>query len=415
MFNYPLYIARRLSLSTGGKKKAPAVAVAVAAVALSVGVMLASISIVLGFKKEIRDKVIGFNSHISLFVTPTTSDEDNIITLTPSLMAELDSVPFITDYSLQAAIPAILKTSTDFKGVYLKGVAGEQSGNFLFKNMEEGQYVDFNDPENKSKIIISRTAAKQLNLKTGDKIDTYFISDDVRVRRLEIAGIFNTHFDQYDDVMIFGSLALIQQLGGINENQGTSLQIFTDDFDNIQEYTLDLQHRLNAALADGRIFRLYRVDNAYNQGINFFSWLSLLDTNVVVVLVLMMIVGCVTLVSGMLIIIIEKKRFIGIMKALGAPTSKIRSIFVWLAIKIALWGMIIGNCVVIAFLYIQKSTHFLPLDADSYYIDFVPVIISWHSILFLNLGVLAVTYLVLILPSRFVAGISPVTSMSSEQ
>lgn len=415
MFNYPLYIARRLSLSSGGKKKAPAVAVAVAAVALSVGVMLASISIVLGFKKEIRDKVIGFNSHISLFVTPTTSDEDNIIALTPSLMAELDSVPFITDYSLQAAIPAILKTSTDFKGVYLKGVAGEQSGNFLFKNMEEGQYVDFNDPENKSKIIISRAAAKQLNLKTGDKIDTYFISDDVRVRRLEIAGIFNTHFDQYDDVMIFGSLALIQQLGGINENQGTSLQIFTDDFDNIQEYTLDLQHRLNAALADGRIFRLYRVDNAYNQGINFFSWLSLLDTNVVVVLVLMMIVGCVTLVSGMLIIIIEKKRFIGIMKALGAPTSKIRSIFVWLAIKIALWGMLIGNCVVIAFLYIQKSTHFLPLDADSYYIDFVPVIISWHSILFLNLGVLAVTYLVLILPSRFVAGISPVTSMSSEQ
>ncbi|MDE5675668.1 MAG: ABC transporter permease, partial [Muribaculaceae bacterium] len=328
-----------MSLSSGGKKKAPAVAVAVAAVALSVGVMLASISIVLGFKKEIRDKVIGFNSHISLFVTPTTSDEDNIIALTPSLMAELDSVPFITDYSLQAAIPAILKTSTDFKGVYLKGVAGEQSGSFLFKNMEEGQYVDFNDPENKSKIIISRAAAKQLNLKTGDKIDTYFISDDVRVRRLEIAGIFNTHFDQYDDVMIFGSLALIQQLGGINENQGTSLQIFTDDFDNIQEYTIDLQHRLNAALADGRIFRLYRVDNAYNQGINFFSWLSLLDTNVVVVLVLMMIVGCVTLVSGMLIIIIEKKRFIGIMKALGAPTSKIRSIFVWLAIKIALWGM----------------------------------------------------------------------------
>ena len=128
----------------------------------------------------------------------------------------------------------------------------------------------------------------------------------------------------------------------------------------------------------------------------------------------MMIVGCVTLVSGMLIIIIEKKRFIGIMKALGAPTSKIRNIFVWLAIRIALWGMLIGNIIIIAFLYIQKTTHFIPLDADSYYIDFVPVIINWQSILCLNAGVLTVTYLVLILPSRFVAGISPAETMKGE-
>lgn len=127
-----------------------------------------------------------------------------------------------------------------------------------------------------------------------------------------------------------------------------------------------------------------------------------------------MIVGCVTLVSGMLIIIIEKKRFIGIMKALGAPTSKIRNIFVWLAIRIALWGMLIGNIIIIAFLYIQKATHFIPLDADSYYIDFVPVIINWQSILCLNAGVLTVTYLVLILPSRFVAGISPAETMKGE-
>lgn len=414
LFNYPLYIARRLSLSAGGKKKAPAVSVAVAAVALSVAVMLASISIVLGFKQEIRDKVIGFNSHISIYVVPTTPDEDNIVTLTPSLKQELLSLPFITDYSLQAAIPAILKTSSDFKGVYLKGLSGKSSREFLKKNLEEGIIADFNEPDNKNKVVISRKAANQLNLKTGDKIDTYFISDEVRVRRLEITGVYNSHFDQYDDVMIFGSLPLIQQLGGINENQGTTLQVTTDNFDQIQDYTLRLQRHLDEAVANGSLFRLYRTDNAYNQGINFFSWLQLLDTNVVVVLILMMIVGCVTLVSGMLIIIIEKKRFIGIMKALGAPTSKIRNIFVWLAIRIALWGMLIGNIIVIAFLYIQKTTHFIPLDADSYYIDFVPVIINWQSILCLNAGVLIVTYIVLILPSRFVAGISPAETMKGE-
>ena len=409
-----LYIARRLSLSSGGKRKAPAVAVAIAAVALSVAVMLAAISIVLGFKQEIRNKVVGFNGHISLYVSPTTSDEDNIMTLIPSLKEELDKLPFITDYSLQASIPAILKTSDDFKGVYLRGLNGNGACEFIKKNLVEGELVDFSESANKMKVIISNTAANQLKLKVGDKIDTYFISDDVRVRRLEIVGIYNSHFDEYDDVMIFGALPLVQQLGGIDGNQGTYLQIYTDNFDKISDYTYQLQTHLNEALADGRLFRLYRTDNVMNQGMNFFSWLSLLDTNVVVVLTLMMIVGCVTLVSGMLIIIIEKKRFIGMIRALGATTKLVREIFIWLAIRIAVCGLVIGNIVALTFLYLQKNMHFIPLDADTYYIDYVPVEITIPSILLLNLGVLVVTYFVLIFPSKFVAKISPAETMRYE-
>ncbi len=412
--NYPLFIARRLSLSAGGKRKAPAVTVAVAAVALSVAVMIASISIVLGFKQEIRNKVVGFNGHISLFTSPVTPDEDNIVTLTPSLKEELAGLDFVDDYILQAVAPAILKTSTDFKGVYLKGLSGKSAIDFMNANLEEGKLVDFSKPENKNKIVISRTAARQLGLKNGDKIDTYFITDDVRVRRLEIVGIFNSHFDQYDDVLVFGSLPLVQQLGGIGENQGTYLQLTTNDFDRIPEYTSLLQSRLNEALEDGRLFRLYKTDNVLNQGMGYFSWLNLLDTNVVVILFLMMTVGCITLVSGMLIIIIEKKRFIGMMKALGAPTDKVRRVFVYLAIRVALWGMIIGNVVMISLMYVQEKTHFIPLDAESYYIDFVPVKLSWIGIALLNAGVLVVTYLVLILPSRFVAGISPAETMRYE-
>ncbi len=412
--NYPLFIARRLSLSAGGKKKAPAVTVAVTAVALSVAVMLASVAIVLGFKQEIRDKVVGFNGHITLYVAPADQDDDNVISITPSLKKELSALTFDTDYSLKAAIPAILKTQSDFKGVYLKGLCGKTTTDFIESNLEEGEMADFSLPENKMKVVISRIAANQLGLKAGDKIDTYFISDDVRVRRLEIVGVFNSHFDQYDDVMVYGSLPLVQQLGQIGEDQGTYIQISTDDFDKIQDYTLQLQTALNTAVAEGRLFRLYRTDNVLNQGLGFFSWLSLLDTNVVVVLVLMMIVGCVTLVSGMLIIIIEKKRFIGIMKAMGAPTSKVSRIFVFLAVRIALWGLLIGNVMALGLLYVQEKTHMLPLDADSYYIDFVPVSISWVSIVLLNIGVMAVTYLVLILPSRFVSGISPAETMRYE-
>jgi len=412
--NYPLFLARRLSLSAGGRKKAPAVAVAVAAVALSVAVMMASVAIVLGFKQEIRDKVVGFNGHITIYPSPTNPDEENIVTMTPSLKKELSSLPFITGYSLQAAIPAIFKTDSDFKGVYLKGLSDKTTESFIEKNLEEGKLVDFSDPENKNKILISENSAKQLGLKTGDKINTYFISDELRVRRLEIIGVFNTHFNQYDDLLVYGSLPLVQQMGNIDEDQGTYIQVSTDNFDAIQNYTIRLQQHLNEALADGRIFRFYKTDNVLDQGAGYFSWLNLLDTNVVVVLVLMMIVGCITLVSGMLIIIIEKKRFVGMIRALGAPVSKVRQVFVYLAIRVALWGMFIGNAVMVTLLVIQEKMHLIPLDPDSYYIDFVPVKLSLLYILLLDAGVLVVTYFVLILPSGFVSRISPAETMRYE-
>lgn len=412
--NYPFFLARRLSLSDSGKKSSPAVVVAISAVAIALIVMMASVAIVLGFKKEIREKVIGFNGHITLFTVPTNTDDDNILTLTPSLKEELNSLPFIKDYSVQVALPAVLKTTSDFKGVYLKALNGETTTEFIRKNLEEGDLVDFNKEENSNKVIISRTAARQLGLKTGDKIDTYFFSDDVRVRRLDIIGIYNSHFDQYDDIMIYGSFPLIAKLGNLKKDQGTYLQITTDNFEKISDYTLDLQSHLNEAAADGRLFKLYRTDNVLNQGAGFFNWLSLLDTNVVVILVLMMIVGCVTLVSGMLIIILEKKNFIGLMKSLGASTSKVRKVFIYLALRIAFLGLFIGNLIALTFLFVQESTHFIPLEAESYYIDFVPVSLGWEAILFLNLGILFVVYLVLILPSRFVAGISPAETMRYE-
>lgn len=410
--NYPLFIARRISLSSGGRKKAPAVAVAIAAVALSVVVMMSSIAIVLGFKQEIRDKVVGFNSHITVY--PASPGDDNIVTLSPALAGILEDFPFVTGYHLQAAIPAVLKTDSDFKGVYLKGLADGDASAFISANLEEGEVPDFKLEENASRIVVSRTAARQLGLNVGDRIDTYFISDDVRVRRLEVAGIFNSHFDQYDDVLIFGDIKLVQKLGQIGSDQGTYIQLTVDDFDRIPEYSSGIQERLYKAYGDDKVDKLYRTEHVLSQGAGFFNWLALLDTNVVVVLAMMMTVGCVTLISGMLIIIIEKKRFIGIMKSMGSPTSDVRKVFVYLALKICLHGLLIGNIVGLALLKVQEMTHFIPLDADSYYIDFVPVRLSWESVLALNVGVLVVTYLVLILPSRFVAKISPSESMRSE-
>ena len=405
--NYPFYIARRLSLGNGGRGTSPAVTVAIISIAISVIVMIASIAIVLGFKREIREKVVGFNGHISLYRVPTSEEDDNLITATPFLKEVLDDFPFIEEYFEQAAIPAILKTSDDFKGVYMRGLQGKTATDYIRKNLEEGEIPDYSEDEEKNKILISRIAANQLKLEVGENLETYFISDDIRARKLEIAGIFNSHFDQYDDVLIFGSMKLIQQLGNLPDNTGTYIVIQTNDFDKILENTYQLQERLNYAIASGETEAFYRTDNVLNQGRGFFGWLSLLDTNVIVIIILMMVVGCVTLISGMLIIILERKRFIGLMRALGAPAGKIRNIFIYMAVRIAFIGIVIGDVFILLLLYFQQEYHFLQLDADSYYIDFVPVFLPGWIVLALNAGVLVVTYLVLVLPSRFVGKISP--------
>lgn len=412
--NYELYIARRLSLASSGKKSSPAIKVAVAAVALSVAVMLAAIAIVLGFKREIRDKVVGFNSHITLYAMPADSEDSNLITLTPTLSAILESKDYITDYSLQASIPAILKTPDNFKGVYMKSLSGESIRKFILANLEEGKIPDYSKSGNEDKIAISRTAANQLGLKKGDKIDTYFMSGTIRVRRLEIAAIFNSHFDNYDNIFIYGDMPLIQNLGEISPKQGTSLTITTADFSNVQEYSADLAQTLNEALASGLLYKYYKVDNAMNQGAGYFRWLSLLDTNVIVVLVLMTIVACATLISGMLIIILDKKRFIGLIRAMGARIKSVRRIFIFIAIRIAIAGLLIGNALMLLLLWLQDKYHFLPLDPDAYYIDFVPVEISWSAVITLNIATVIVIYLCLILPSWFAARISPAETMRYE-
>lgn len=412
---YPLFLASRLSLSTEGKKNSPAVRVAVIAVALSVAVMLASIAVVFGFKREIRDKVAGFNAHITLYAAPVTAEEDNLVNLTPTLINILDSISFIKDYDVQVSMPAILKTDDNFKGVYLRSLAGKELNRFISDNLEEGKVPDFNDEKNFNKILISQSAARQLKIKSGDKIDTYFITGEVKVRQLEIAGIFNSHFDRYDDVIIYGALPLVQQLGGIKSTQGTSITINTDDYKKVDEYSEYLHDLLMTALSEGLIYKLYRVETLEDQGASYFRWLDLLDMNVAIVLVLMTFVACITLISGMLIIILEKKRFIGLMRSLGAPTWGVRRVFVYLALKIGATGIFFGNAVMLLLLYLQNKYHFIPLDADTYYIDFVPVDFNWEAIAVLNIATIIVIYLVLILPSWFVAKISPAETMRYEE
>lgn len=410
--NYALYLGRRLALGSQGRKSSPGVKVATAAIALSVAVMIASIAIVLGFKREITDKVLGFTSHI--IMTVSQEENDNILTLTPSLKKLLDSKDFIDHYSLQISIPTILKTPNDFKGVFLKTLDDPSTRQFLKSNLISGKIPEYSTDSTHLDVVISRMAANQLGLGQDDKVDCYFINDDVKVRRIKIAGIYDSHFDAYDDLMVYGSRALSEAFTGLKSNQGSSILITTKDFNSLEEETSQLQNSLNSALNEGLVYRQYTLENAHTQGASYFHWLSMLDTNVIVVLTLMMIVGCVTLVSGMLTIILDKKRFIGLVKALGAPSSKVRQVFIYLALRVAIIGMAIGNILIVGLLILQDRLHLLKLDASSYYIDFIPVQLDWTAFILLNLGVILVVYLTLIFPSHIISGISPSETMRSE-
>lgn len=412
-----IFLARKLSLSSGGKKSTPAVHVAVAAVALSVMIMMWAIAVVTGFKQEITSKVTGFNSDITLTLDPNTpgaTEEGAVISMTPTLKEILRDSPYVRSFALQASSPAIFKTSGDFKGVYLKSLSGESLEKFLSSSLVAGKMPDYSQQQSANDILISQKAADRLHLSPGDSIDTYFITDAVRVRKLRVSGIFNSHFDNYDDSFAYADLALVQELGGIAKSKGTSLAITVDDFNFVLDDARHLQQELVEAYSDERIYQLYHVSTARQAGAAYFQWLDLLDMNVIVVLTLMTIVACVTIVSGMLILMVDKIRFIALMSALGAPRKMISRIFMLLSARIAIKGLVIGDCLALSTLYLQKVTHFLPLDPESYYIDFVPVSISIPALLILNLAVLLIIWIVLMLPSRFAGKAAPARTLAAE-
>lgn len=413
-----LFLARRLSLSSGGKKYSPAVHVAVAAVALSIMIMMWAIAVVTGFKNEITTKVSGFNSDIILTadtsLKPTDNSENTILTLTPTLKEILNSYPFIQDYALQASAPAIFKTKDDFKGVYLKSLSGIGLERFLSSSIISGAMPDYSIGPSANEIVISQKVADRLGVKPGDQIDTYFITDAIRVRKLKIKGIYNSHFDNFDENFAYASLPLIQEIGGLSPTRGTSIAITVKDFENVKEYAQTIQEDLINAYSDDKIYQIFRILSARQSGAAYFQWLDLLDMNVIVILSLMTIVACVTLVSGMLILMVDKIRFIALMSALGASRSDISRIFKLLAARIALTGLIIGDLLALITLYIQQSTHLLPLDPESYYIDYVPVQISISSLLILNLMVLVIIWIILILPAKFAGRVAPARILAEE-
>lgn len=416
--NFPLFIARRIySDHIGDQQKVskPAIRIAVAGVAIGLAVMIISVCVVLGFKHTIRDKVVGFGSHIQVanFYTLQSSAIDQPIAIGDSMMNVLKKTEGVKHVQRFAMKQGILKTDNDFLGVMFKGVGPEFDSTFIHKNMVEGSIPHFSDQQSTNRILISKDMASKLNVKAGDRIFAYFIGEGgVRTRRFTISGVYQTNLAQYDKTTCFCDLYTARKLNAWTDDMVTGAELTVNDFKQLGTTANDIINRVNRTQDQyGNTFSSKTIRELSPQ---IFSWLDLLDLNVWIILAIMTAVAVVTMISGLLIIILERTTMIGVLKALGARNSTVRHTFLWFAAFIIGKGLLIGDALALALILLQKLTGFAKLDPQTYYVDVVPVELDWMLIVALNIATMLIALFVLIAPSYLVSHIHPAKSMRYE-
>ena len=414
--NFPLFIAKRLYSDQGDKRKVsrPAIHIAVAGVAIGLAVMIISVCVVLGFKHTIRDKVIGFGSHIQVadFMTLQQMNQYPVV-MNDSMIQVIKKAPGVKHVQRFAMKEGILKTDEDFLGVGFKGVGPEWDSTFIHENMVEGSIPKFDDQASHNKILISKTMADKLRLKAGQRIFAYFIDNNgVRTRRFTISGIYQTNLKKYDEVMVYADLYTVVKLNGWEEDQASGAELTVNDFNQLQTTEDYIVKNINRTVDQyGETYSSATIKELNPQ---IFQWLNLMDLNVWVILGLMLAVAGVTMISGLLIIILERTSMIGVMKALGARNKTIRHTFLWFAAFIIGKGLLYGNFLAFAILLIQKYTGLVKLNAQTYYVSTVPVEFNWIYIIALNVATLLISVFILVAPSYLISHIHPAKSMRYE-
>ena len=411
-----LFIARRLRLNSKDKgvNSSPSHAIATLGVSLSIFIMILSLAIVGGFKSEIANKIYSLDSHIRVYNAALGLD-DNIYTIhTDDVMPVIRSTfadDVVANMSLIADQSAIIKTADDFKGIVFKGVDGNYDWSYIGSTLVSGRLPDRAKPE---EVLISNSVAKKLRIGVGDKIYTYFCNQKIKVRRVIVTGIFNTDFDDFDSNYLLGSLTLLQGVNGWSENTGNYVVINVKDTAQIPALSYLLFSKLAASAYNTDNRTVYNVTNTTQTNASFFSWLSLLDMNVIIIICLMAIVSGFTLISVLLMIVLERIKLIGLLKTLGADGSMIRRIFILLTQKLILRSLIIGNVLGISLALVQKYFHIIKLNSEAYYMPYVPIQIDWLTIALLNVCVFVAAYLTLLGPSHIISSIKPSTTLRYE-
>ena len=416
---FEFFIASRLKLGEGAKSGSPSLNVALVGIILAIVIMILSVVIVLGFKKEITTKVNSLDSHMKVLNGAIGIDDNFSVVDLREVFNAINSDSslnrHIVNYSLIAEKPAILKTNEDFKGIKFRGVDANYDYSFLKSHLLNGRIPDYENRDSIQEVLISQTIANQLGLGVNDKILTYFIDEKVKVRNCKIVGVFNTDFETFDKSYIIGNLALLQSVNDWKMHQGNYVGINIDNLDQVEPMAYELYgHLALQSVYDNDNSTVYNVTNTRQNNISYYTWIGMLDMNVVIILVLMVIVSSFTLIAALLMVVLERIKMIGLFKALGTSNSSIRRIFIYLTHKLIFKSILIGNIVGIGLALLQKHFHIIKLDPNAYYMNYVPIDINIPALVVLNVAIIVISYITLIGPSYIISSIKPTSTMRFE-
>ncbi len=367
--------------------------------------MVVTIGVVVGFKQTVANKVAGFGAHIQV----VNFDNNNTYEMLPvvwsdSLIRVLQSFEHVKAAAPFYTKPGIAKTSDAFQGVVFKGTT---YWDYFGANLSEGEL-----PSASNEIIVSRRLADKLQLNVTDPLFLYFVGEEVKVRKVRVVGIYHTGVGEFDDTFIIGTPAFVTQLNQWQDHQASGIEIMVDDLTNLHAVEDDVYYATaNRFDADGNGYFVQNVEQLNPQ---IFAWLDLLDMNVVVIILLMLAVAGFNIISGLIILILDSVQLIGTLKALGATNGFVKRIFIKQAAMLIGKGMLIGNAIGLALCGLQQLTHLVPLDATTYYVDYVPISFAWLWLVMLNVGTLLISVLILLLPAAIISHISPAQVMKFE-
>ena len=395
--SFELFIARRIyadKTEDGERFSRPAIRIAMLGVAIGVAVMLISLAVVLGFKHEVSEKVIGFGGHIQVLSLTQNQNYEMMPVLTnDTLVRKVKQVQGIDHIQRFATKIGILKTEENFRGLTFKGVGEDYDLSFFRKSLVEGEMPHFSSRKATNEMLLSKKVAGDLGVKVGDRVFAYFMGDEaMRARRFKVTGIFATNMNDYDRNYVITDIYTVRKLNGWDAEMSSGLEVTVSDFDRVESITQQLQFLHQGADRYGVTYGVFSIKDL---AAHTFSWLAVLDMNVVMILILMILVSTFTVVSGLLIIMLERINMIGTLKVLGATNGAVRRIFIHFSVMLVGRGLLWGNLIGLFLCWLQQHYHLLALDASVYYIDSVPVQFNWPLILAVNAITLLISTLVI--------------------
>jgi lipoprotein-releasing system permease protein len=402
--NLELFIARRIIARGEPSFSRPITRITILSIVLGLAVMIVSVAIVTGFQQQIRDKVIGFGSHIQITnYDSNLSYESEPIEKDQDFLATLENIDGIRHVQVFAIKAGILKTEDQMEGVVLKGVGTDYDWSFFNGKIVEGHPIRLSDSVKSDEIILSRNLANRLKLKAGDEVRMYFIIENLtRGRKFSIAGIYETGLEDFDNTFVFGDIGHIQKLNNWDSNHVSGFEVLINKYKNIDRLGATVYQEIPFDLDAVTIKQLYP---------QLFDWLKLQDMNVIIIIILMVLVASITMVSTLLIMILERTSMIGILKALGSRNWDIRKIFLYNAVYLIGLGLIWGNLIGIGLCLIQQHFGIIKLPQESYYVSVVPINLKIVHLLAINAGTMIICTLILIVPSYIITRITPVKAI----